>query len=164
MVAADYVGLRVEKDTSGQPIGHEYLASSSHAHDIFYSVQAAQTSFPKLSKHLVIIGHSQGGSATWAVAQRQAIEPFPGYLGAVAVSPATKIIHEPMPIRSVLRVGMLPGIADAFPDFNINDVVAQVCEQRVNLIMNVLCYKPYTSHGWTAASSIQLGGERPSIC
>ena len=61
---------------------------------------------------------------------------FPGYLGAVEVSPATKTIHEPVPIRSVPRVGMLPGIAYAFPDFNINDVVTQVGQQHVNLIMN----------------------------
>lgn len=64
VVAADYVGLRVEKDASGQRIVHQYLASSSHAHDVFYSVQAARTSFPpELSKHFVIIGNSQGGGA-----------------------------------------------------------------------------------------------------
>lgn len=56
---------RVEKDATGEPIVHEYLASSSHAHDVFYSVQTSQTSFPKLLKHFVIIGHSQGGSAAW---------------------------------------------------------------------------------------------------
>lgn len=53
------------------------------------------------------------------------------------MSPATKTIHEPVPIRSVLRVGTLPGIAYAFPNFNIKDVLTPVGEQRVNLIMNV---------------------------
>lgn len=70
VVAADYAGLGVGKDALGKPTVHEYLASSSHAHDVFYSVQAAQTSFPELSKHFVIIGHSQGGGVAWAAAQR----------------------------------------------------------------------------------------------
>lgn len=48
------------------------------------------------------------------------------------------MIHEPVPIRSVPGVGMLPGIAYAFPAFNINDVVTQVGEQRVNLIIKGL--------------------------
>lgn len=43
VVAADYAGLGVGKDALGKPIVLEYLASSSHAHDVFYSVQAAQT-------------------------------------------------------------------------------------------------------------------------
>ena len=35
------------------------------------------------------MGHSQGGGATWAAAQRQATRPVKGYLGAVAASPLT---------------------------------------------------------------------------
>lgn len=43
VVAADYAGLGVGKDALGKPIVFEYLASSSHAHDVFSSVQATQT-------------------------------------------------------------------------------------------------------------------------
>ena len=90
VVAADYLGLGVTKDYTGKPISHPYLASTSHANDLFYAVQAAQAAqaaFPKLSKNFVVFGHSQGGVAAWGAAQRQAVIPVQGYLGSIAASP-----------------------------------------------------------------------------
>ena len=49
VVATDYAGLGVDKDAKGNRVVHEYLASSSQANDVLYSVQAAQTAFPELS-------------------------------------------------------------------------------------------------------------------
>lgn len=71
-MAPDYAGLGVHKDATGEPITHQYLACPSHVNDIFYGVKAAQQAFPELSQNFVVIGHSQGGGAAWAVAQRQA--------------------------------------------------------------------------------------------
>ncbi|KAL8668859.1 MAG: hypothetical protein Q9168_006530 [Polycauliona sp. 1 TL-2023] len=89
VIAIDYAGLGVGTDASGSPIMHEYLASPSQANDVIYSVEAARTAFPELSERFVVIGHSQGGGAAWAVAQRAATEEIQGYLGAVGISPYT---------------------------------------------------------------------------
>ena len=93
VVATDYVGLGVAKDGAGKPTAHPWLSSPSHANDVFYSIQAAQSAFKALSKHFVIIGHSQGGGTAWAAAQRQALSPAPGYLGSVALAPVTNFLE-----------------------------------------------------------------------
>ncbi|KAL0258265.1 hypothetical protein SLS55_007438 [Diplodia seriata] len=70
---------------------HPYLSNPSHALDILHGVRAAQAAFPALSAHHVVVGHSQGGGAAWSAAAAVAKAPpsaFPGYLGAVAGSPA----------------------------------------------------------------------------
>lgn len=53
------------------------------------------------------------------------------------MSPVTKAIDELEPMRSILGVGMLSGIASAFPNFNIKDVLTPVGEKRVNLFVDV---------------------------
>ncbi len=137
VVAVDYAGLGVEKDGSGKRIVHEYLASPSHANDLFYGVQAAKSAFPELSSKFVVIGHSQGGGAAWAVAQRQAVDPADGYLGAVAVSPVTDPLAEPEPIRSLLAVAMIPGIGAMFADFQPADILTPEGEERLHLVLQV---------------------------
>ncbi|ERF68468.1 hypothetical protein EPUS_03786 [Endocarpon pusillum Z07020] len=137
VIAVDYAGLGVERDASGKRIVHEYLASPSHANDVFYGVQAAKSAFPELSNKFVIIGHSQGGGAAWAAAQRQALDPVEGYLGAVAVAPVTDPLAEPDPIRSFLAVGMIPGIAATFPEFQPGDILTPEGEERLDLILQV---------------------------
>lgn len=71
VVAPDYSGLGLSQDALGKPIVHEYMASPSQANDLVYSAQAAQAAFHELSKQFVVVGHSLGGGAAWAVAQRQ---------------------------------------------------------------------------------------------
>ncbi len=137
VVAVDYAGLGVGKDGSGKHIVHEYLASPSHANDVFYGVEAARSAFPELSSKFVVIGHSQGGGAAWAAAQRQAVDPVDGYLGAVAVSPVTDPLAEPEPIRSFLVAAMIPGISALFADFKPGDILTPEGEQRLNLILQV---------------------------
>lgn len=125
VVATDYAGLGVSKDAHGTPIVHEYVANPSHANDVFYSVQAAQSAFPELSKSFVVLGHSQGGGSAWAAAQRQALNPVPGYLGAVAVSPVTTMIDERMARSTLSAFGFLiaPGIENIFPGFNRAEIL-----------------------------------------
>lgn len=134
VVATDYAGLGVAKTASGKPIVHEYLASPSHANDILYSMQAARAAFPQLGKQFVVMGHSQGGSAAWAAAQRQAKEPVEGYLGAVAISPVTNVLTLSDPVLSFLGVGMMAGIAAFFPNFNPADVLTPDGQQRYALV------------------------------
>ena len=92
VVGPDYAGIGVHKHASGEPIVHEYLGSPAHANDVVYAVQAAQKNFPEFSQDFVVIGHSQGGGAAWATAQRLVDRPVPGYLGGVAISPVTTIL------------------------------------------------------------------------
>ena len=125
VVGADYAGLGVHKKESGEPLTHQYMACPSHANDVVYAVQAAQKVFPELSQDFVVIGHSQGGGATWATAQRQAVKPTPGYLGGVAISPATTLIDQPEPFLSVIGAAITPGLASTFPDFNPADILTE---------------------------------------
>ncbi|KAL8807057.1 MAG: hypothetical protein Q9223_004271 [Gallowayella weberi] len=109
VVMPDYAGLGPSETGSGEKIVHQYLACSAHANDVVYAVQAAQSIFKELSKEWVVIGHSQGGGAAWAVAQRQASTPVDGYLGAVAVSPFTTLCDLQEPFRTVVALAMTPG-------------------------------------------------------
>ena len=92
VVAADYAGLGVGKTVSGAEILHQYAANPAQANDIVLAVQAAQKAFPKLSTKWVVMGHSQGGGAAWAVAERMAQQPADGYLGAIPISPVTNFL------------------------------------------------------------------------
>jgi alpha-beta hydrolase superfamily lysophospholipase len=134
VVATDYAGLGVGKTASGEPIPHEYLASPAQANDVIYCVQAAREAFPSLGKRFVVFGNSQGGGATWSIAQRQVTKPVDGYLGAVAVAPVTSILDEPEPIRSILELGVLSAIASHFPDFNESEVTTPEGLQRSKLV------------------------------
>ena len=92
VVAPDYLGLGVTEDAKGKPLVLPYLGSPSHANDLFYGVQAAQSAFSTLSHQFVVMGHSEGGGAAWAAATRQAEKPVPGYLGTVVGSPVTDLL------------------------------------------------------------------------
>lgn len=135
VVAPDYAGLGVDKDAAGSPIVHEYLASPSQANDLFYSIQAAQSAFSELSKKFVVIGHSQGGGVAWAAAQRQAIEPVDGYLGAIAVAPVTSILDLPATndLKEIMVAAITPGLANIFPKFNPADILSPIATKRFSL-------------------------------
>ncbi|KAL8840321.1 MAG: hypothetical protein Q9170_001405 [Blastenia crenularia] len=126
VVAPDYAGLGVDHDLNGNTIRHPYVANPAHANDLFFSVQAAQTAFTSLSKRFVLVGHSQGGGAAWAAAQRQASKPVQGYLGAIAGSPVTNV-HDLIATSGISAgaVGMLlaNALPDIFPSFNASDIL-----------------------------------------
>jgi len=135
VVAPDYAGLGVGKHASGEPIVHEYLACSSQANDLVYAVHAAQQSFSELSKDFVALGHSQGGGAAWATAQRQVSRPIAGYLGAVAISPLTSLFEQPGPgFVELIGAAICPGVASAFPDFKLENVLTEEGQQRLALV------------------------------
>ncbi|KAL9091004.1 MAG: hypothetical protein Q9159_001630 [Coniocarpon cinnabarinum] len=94
VLAPDYAGLGVEKDGAGEHIIHEYVAHPAHANDVAFGVQAARSAFSELSRNFAVVGVSQGGGTAWAVAQRQALEPMEGYLGAIAIAPVTDVLME----------------------------------------------------------------------
>ena len=98
VVAPDYAGLGVYEDTPRKPMIPQYGVSLAQVNSVFYTIQAARSAFKELSKQFVVIGHSQGGSVAWAAAERQAVEPVDGYLGAIAASPATHLLDPAAPV------------------------------------------------------------------
>ena len=124
VVATDYAGLGVSKQASGESIGIEWCTGPSQANDVVYSVEAAQAAFPELSKQFVVIGQSQGGGAAWAVAQKAATTPIPGYLGAVAVSPYTSLLSETnSDIVELATAIQSPAMAAALPEYDAKELL-----------------------------------------
>ena len=80
VVAPDYAGL-------GTDGGHALGDKTAAANDVVYALQAARRTVPSLSRSWVLWGHSQGGAAALAVAERQMRHPVDGYRGAVVTSP-----------------------------------------------------------------------------
>jgi pimeloyl-ACP methyl ester carboxylesterase len=97
VVATDYHGLGTEGP-------HQYVNKLAQAHDVIYSVSAARTAIPALSKRWVVVGHSQGGLAAWSVAEMEASLADPDFLGAVSVAGAADM-H-----------GLLAGMSNAGTD------------------------------------------------
>ncbi|KAL8993304.1 MAG: hypothetical protein Q9169_006440, partial [Polycauliona sp. 2 TL-2023] len=135
VIMPDYAGLGVSKTARGEKIVHQYLAAPAHANDVVYAVQAARSIWPgELSREWLVIGHSQGGTAAWGVAQRQAREAVEGYLGAVAVAPVTSAARLEEPFVSVLGLAMMAGWAEWDKDAKISDLVTEEGAKRLKMI------------------------------
>lgn len=102
VVAPDYAGL----GTDGRP---EYVNKTAEANDVIDAVRAAHQAAPGLSSRWVLWGHSQGGGAALAVAERQAVYPQRGYLGAVVTAPAANLTG------IVGRLADVPGLGGFLP-------------------------------------------------
>lgn len=126
VVAPDYAGLGVNQWRNGTKIPHAWLSSPSQASDLANAVIAARTAFPELIKDFVAMGHSQGGAAAIAFAERQARTPVPGYLGTVAFAPAGRLINRvvdtPSDSNDTFTLNLLPrifdGITNDYPAYN----------------------------------------------
>ena len=134
VVGSDYAGLGVSRTANGKHIEHEYAGSPAQAHDVLNSVAAARQGFPELSKYFVIAGHSQGGGVAWAAAERQAQEPVDGYLGAVAISPLTRLSAALPPLDVLLSFVVAPVIAEVYPDFEWSDLLTDAGVQLQKLL------------------------------
>lgn len=135
VVAPDYAGLGVGTDSQNRTIRHQYLSTAA-GNDLIYAVQAAQTAFPEdLGKEFVVMGHSQGGGAAWAAAQRQAVMPVEGYLGTIAGSPTTT------PLLKAEAAALWPQIAQSldsvWPDFNISEWLSPKGLERETLLQGL---------------------------
>lgn len=138
VVAPDYAGLGVDKDGEGKSIKHVPGAAISHANDIFYSVQAAQTAFKELSHKFVLFGHSQGGGNVWQAAVRQSTRPVKGYLGAIAASPATPddiLIPEATDVAGAILLAY--GLSTVYPDFTPADFLTPAGLKRLDFLTHI---------------------------
>lgn len=84
VVAPDYEGL-------GSPGIHPFLNAKSESQSIISALQAAEQQYSKqLSKDWVVVGHSQGGHAAIAAAERAGDAGF-NFKGVVAYAPASNL-------------------------------------------------------------------------
>lgn len=140
VVAPDYAGLGVSRWPNGTRIKHTYIAGAAHANDLFFAVEAAQLAFPELSSRFVLMGHSQGGLATWAAAERQARRPVSGYLGAISGSPTTDIESQ---IRLVPQLALVTssyaaaGLDAILPYFRSSDWLTEAGVRRLSLFQEL---------------------------
>ncbi|KXT02151.1 hypothetical protein AC578_5972 [Pseudocercospora eumusae] len=97
VVAPDYAGLGIDTLASGQQFHHQWLTAPSQANDLANAIVAARKAFPQVlhpNGSFVVMGHSQGGRAAWAFAERQGTSPIAGYRGTVALAPPVKAIEQ----------------------------------------------------------------------
>ena len=123
VVAPDYAGLGVGK-VNGEEIVHQYAANAAQANDTVFAVMAAQKAFTNLSSKFVVMGHSQGGGAAWAVAERQARDPVNGYLGAIPIAPVTNFLEldaTDNPRIPLVAMGAARTMEQLYPDFRIQE-------------------------------------------
>jgi len=139
VVGPDYAGLGVSKDARGSPVNHEFLSNPSHANDLFYSVQAAQAAFHQLSQQFVVLGHSQGGGAAWGAAQRQAVEPVSGYLGAIAAAPVTDLLKIPTdgPLGGLLALFTVYALQKLYPKLDYYRILTPQAIRRWELYLRL---------------------------
>lgn len=167
-VAPDYAGLGVYTTADGQEIVHQYIASPSHANDVIYAVQAAQSAFSQLSSQFVVMGHSQGGGAAWGVAQRQALKPVEGYLGSIAISPVTNVLKLSLndnPLIQLMGAAMTLGIKSVYADFQPKDVFTEVGWEKfqmykklgagISVMIQLLVGLPVTRDDWRSNEFVQ---------
>ena len=141
VVAPDYMGLGVTEDANANPLVLPYLGNPSHANDLFYGVQAAQSAFSTLSKQFVVMGHSEGGGAAWAAATRQAEKPVEGYLGTVVGSPLTDLaaLVNYDGVNLEVRVASLISrtLSDLYPNFDPTNILTSAGIARSKLISEI---------------------------
>jgi len=136
VVATDYVGLGVPD------IDSPYFVLPSQANDVVNSVIAAQEHWSgQLSKQFVVMGQSQGGGTTWAVAQRQAERPVEGYLGAVAASPFTDVLSDLARQNPGQLNARVAGIAQGFKgvrnNFTLSEWMTDAGIARIKLALEI---------------------------
>ena len=152
VLGVDFSGLGVSKQPDGTPIEFQSLTFPAVANDIFYGVEAAKATFSQLSKEFVVFGHSLGAGGAWGAAQRQAIKPVSGYLGAIAAAPGTNLTAMAPTSVAGLYLGLLAARSTktVFPSFDISNVLTeagknylalaselQVCGSSLNVLLGI---------------------------
>ena len=134
VVMPDYAGLGVPKTEKGEGIVHPYGACPAQANDVVFAVEAARRVWGELSESWLVVGGSQGGGAAWGVAQLQARREVKGYLGAVAVSPFTRLRGLEEPFLSVLGLAMMRGFVAWDGDVELEELVTDEGRRRLEVI------------------------------
>ena len=132
VVAPDYAGL----GTTGRS---EFVNKTAESNDVINAVRAARRARTDLSPRWVLWGHSQGGGAALAVAERQAVHADAGFLGTVATSPAADLTAT---VESVVGTpgmgGFVPLIASGAKVTNPRTHLGQVLSPQARRLLPVI--------------------------
>src|SRR5215471_8625502 len=91
MVRAGYAVVAPDYHGQGTAGVHQYVNKAAQVNDVVYAVPAARAAVSELGAGWVVDGHSQGGMAAWGVAEAEQTRHDEGYLGAIAVAPASQL-------------------------------------------------------------------------
>jgi len=164
VVATDYHGLGTEG-------AHQYVNKLAQGYDLIFSIPAARSAAKALGARWVVDGHSQGGEAAWSVAELERLRHDPGYLGAVAVAPASKLdaVLTQMP-RTQAASFYMDFLAWAIwartPSFQPSDMLTGAALDRYADLTSKGCfYYAYASFlGDTAPAMLKPGwAEKPGV-
>jgi pimeloyl-ACP methyl ester carboxylesterase len=104
--------LRTDYQGLGTPGVHQYLVGAAEARSVLDIVRAARRLHPRLSRRVVLAGHSQGGhAALWAAALAPAWTPELRVRGTVALAPASHIATQAQAVGALTRPSQLSPIA-----------------------------------------------------
>lgn len=156
VVAPDYTGLGIRSLPNGEPLPHAYMASPAHANDVANAVLAARAAFPDVlpaDGPFVAAGHSQGGAVAWTFAERQAIQPVPGYRGTLAFAPPADAIAAinsaneafannvtgtwVLAARGFVQHSVIAGITAVYPSFNFTGMTDIVYDRFHNVMAKI---------------------------
>ncbi|KAL7767619.1 hypothetical protein ACKLNR_001920 [Fusarium oxysporum f. sp. zingiberi] len=148
VVAPDYAGLGVSELPNGDTIPHSWVTAPAHANDVAFAVTAARSAFPDLlgsDGPFVAMGHSQGGGASWAFAERQVRKPLKGYKGTVSIAPVTRILDDYAywTENSIASPGLLAqsavidSISKIYPKYNYTGFTSTGYDRWHNVIAKV---------------------------
>jgi pimeloyl-ACP methyl ester carboxylesterase len=103
-VRTDYEGL-------GTPGAHPYLIGRSEGHSVLDAVRAARKLDTRLSKRVVLAGHSQGGqSVLWAASLAPSYTPDLKLRGTVALAPVSHLAEQSGAVTALRSPSGLTGL------------------------------------------------------
>jgi pimeloyl-ACP methyl ester carboxylesterase len=131
---AGYAVVRTDYEGLGTTGTHPYLVGRSEGRSVLDMVRAARELYPRLSKDIIISGHSQGGhAALFAASLAPTWTPELKLHGTVAFAPASHL-DEQVPLTTALTepggglsglVSLITrGIAAATPSFNAEAILS----------------------------------------
>lgn len=153
VIATDYSGL----GTLGP---HQWVDKPAQAQDVIYSVPAARKAVPVLGRRWVANGHSQGGLATWGVAELESTLNDPDYLGAVSVAGAFRIdwlldhFDHTAGGLTMYAAYMAWALHARFPDAKPEDLLTPRAMQLYSQITTQGCW----NYGYAAFAAMPQGG------
>jgi hypothetical protein len=109
---AGYAVVRTDYEGLGTPGVHPYLIGSSEGRSTLDIVRAARDLDPRVSKDMIISGHSQGGhAALWAASLAKRWTPDLELRGTVAFAPASHLDEQiPLTVNLTAAGGGLSGL------------------------------------------------------
>ena len=123
-----YAVVRTDYEGLGTPGDHPYLIGDSEGRSVLDMVRAARTADPRISKRVVIAGHSQGGQAAlFAARLAPSFTPELQIRGTIAFAPVSHLseqipiarsIKDPSPITA-FGVMIARGLQLAQPSLNV---------------------------------------------